>query len=278
MRLVRFFNLLACLFLSAQLSGASAQHIQPSSNAIWLMGEIHDNRQGMDARVRDLHSALKAGWRPALVLEQFNRERQDVLTQAQKECRSAECVIERAGESGWDWEAYVPLLNLALEYKLSLYAGNLSREDSWKVIRQGYPAVIDAVTLKKFGLDRQVPEDIEASQREAIRLGHCDLLPTTMISPMARAQIARDVWLAKVLTDHAANGVVLVAGNGHVRRDIGVPRWLPKALLARTVVWGYAEPEGADLARYDRLRILDPLAREDPCIKLREQFSTKRNK
>lgn len=275
--MARLIYLLACLCLSAQLNVASAQPIKSSSNAIWLMGEIHDNRQGMEARVRDLHSALKAGWRPALVLEQFNRERQDLLTQAQKECRSAECVIERAAESGWDWEAYVPLLNLALEYKLPLYAGNLSREDSWKVIRQGYPAVIDAVTLKKFGLDRKIPEDIEASQREAIRLGHCDLLPATMISPMARAQIARDVWLAKVLTDHAAQGVVLVAGNGHIRRDIGVPRWLSEALQARTVVWGYTEPDGADIALYDRLRVLNPVVREDPCIKLREQFSTKRN-
>jgi len=258
------------------LSVAFAQRSPSAPDAIWLMGEIHDNRQGMEARVADLRSALKQGWRPVLVLEQFNRARQEALTRAQKECRTAECVIELAADSGWDWEAYVPLLNLALEYKLPLYAGNLSREESWKIIRQGYASVIDAGTLKQFGLDRKIPDDIETSQYEAIRLGHCDLLPANMIEPMSRAQIARDVWLAKLISDHASTGVVLVAGNGHIRRDVGVPRWLSESLQSRTVVWGYVEPDGADIVRYDRLRVLTPIVREDPCLKLREQFASKK--
>jgi len=271
-----FIKKLSVCCLTALLSAAQAQPIQPASDSIWLMGEIHDNRQGMDARVSDLRSALKQGWRPVLVLEQFNRERQDALDRAQKECRTAECVIDLAADPGWDWEAYVPLLNLALEYKLPLYAGNLSREESWKIIREGYASVIDAVTLKKFGLDGQIPVDIEATQQEAIRLGHCNLLPPNMIQPMSRAQIARDVWLAKLISEYASRGVVLVAGNGHIRRDVGVPRWLSDDLQSRTVVWGYVEPEGVEPARYDRLRIVSPIVREDPCIKLREQFAKKR--
>ena len=43
---------------------------------------------------------------------------------------------------------------------------------------------------------------------------------------MARAQFARDAVMARALAAHAERGVVLLAGNGHVRRDIGVPRWL----------------------------------------------------
>jgi uncharacterized iron-regulated protein len=44
---------------------------------------------------------------------------------------------------------------------------------------------------------------------------------------MAHAQLARDGVMAKVLrTRAAAGGVVLLAGNGHVRRDMGVPHWL----------------------------------------------------
>lgn len=269
-------KIFAGIFFGMLLSVASAQRVQPAADSIWLMGEIHDNREGMEARLADLRAAVKQGWRPVLVLEQFNRERQEALTRAQKECRSAECVIELAADSGWDWEAYVPLLNLALEYKLPLIAGNLSREESWKIIRQGYGSVLDAKTLKQFGLDRQIPDDINTSQYEAIRVGHCDLLPANMIQPMARAQIARDVWLAKLISDHASQGVVLVAGNGHIRRDVGVPRWLPLALQSRTVVWSYVEPDSADIARYDRIRVVRPIDREDPCIKLREQFASKK--
>ena len=45
---------------------------------------------------------------------------------------------------------------------------------------------------------------------------------------MAQAQFARDAVMAEVLRRSApqGGGVVLLAGNGHVRRDIGVPRWL----------------------------------------------------
>ena len=36
-------------------------------------------------------------------------------------------------------------------------------------------------------------------------------------------------------------GVVLLAGDGHVRRDIGVPRWLSPATRARSVSIGLLE-------------------------------------
>ena len=49
---------------------------------------------------------------------------------------------------------------------------------------------------------------------------------------MVKAQIARDVWMARVVDQQAARGVVLLAGNGHVRKDIGVPRWLTTAPTA----------------------------------------------
>jgi len=44
------------------------------------------------------------------------------------------------------------------------------------------------------------------------------------------------------LARHAIGGVVLITGNGHARRDIGVPRWLSPALRARTLTVGYLEP------------------------------------
>ena len=42
----------------------------------------------------------------------------------------------------------------------------------------------------------------------------------------ARAQMARDIVLARAIGPYLDRGVVLLAGNGHVRRDIGVPFWL----------------------------------------------------
>jgi len=43
---------------------------------------------------------------------------------------------------------------------------------------------------------------------------------------MARAQIARDLAIAEAIRPYFARGVVLLTGNGHARRDIGVPFFL----------------------------------------------------
>ena len=83
---------------------------------------------------------------------------------------------------------------------------------------------------------------------------------------MARAQFARDAVMAELLAAQAAGGVLLIAGNGHVRRDLGVPRWLAPALLPRCLVVGYIEsgppaPPGA----YDAIVTAAPFGRDDPC-------------
>jgi uncharacterized iron-regulated protein len=44
-------------------------------------------------------------------------------------------------------------------------------------------------------------------------------------------------------------GVVLIAGNDHVRRDIGVPRWLDASLQGRVEVVGQVESAANGLAR-----------------------------
>ena len=58
---------------------------------------------------------------------------------------------------------------------------------------------------------------------------------------MTRIQLARDDTMARTVVaagEKAGAGktVVLVAGNGHVRRDLGVPLYLPKTLAHRVVM------------------------------------------
>ena len=54
---------------------------------------------------------------------------------------------------------------------------------------------------------------------------------------MTRIQIARDVAMAQTLTEAAAHGkaVLLVAGNGHVQRGLGVPRHLPAGFESKVL-------------------------------------------
>jgi uncharacterized iron-regulated protein len=80
---------------------------------------------------------------------------------------------------------------------------------------------------------------------------------------MAKAQIARDVVMAETLRTHAASGVVLIAGNGHVRKDIAVPFWLRRDGLHPHAV-GFLEP-AADAAAFDEAHRIPATQRPDPC-------------
>ena len=109
-------------------------------------------------------------------------------------------------------------------------------------------------------LDARLPAPALARQREAIRTGHCDLMPTAQIAPMARIQIARDRAMADAVSQAAqapgvgqpARTVVLVAGYAHVDAELGVPQHLPPGLRVEAITWPKAPPARdycADLRR-----------------------------
>lgn len=250
---------------SAQTS-QNKSSIQPTQPLIYLMGEVHDNPAIHEARLVRLKQDIGVGWRPALIMEQFDRERQQDLTSAWQTCPDAACVIKQAGGEGWNWSLYEPLINLALQYRLPLVAGNVSRQDASKIMRGGYDAVFDEPTQKQLGLLRHWPADMTQLQTQSIVDGHCGVLPQTMVMPMVQAQRARDAWLADLIVQYAPQGVVLIAGNGHVQRDVGVYRWLPAKLLPDVTVMGFIEPNGVDFQAYDEMIVLPAFQRPDPCI------------
>jgi uncharacterized iron-regulated protein len=88
---------------------------------------------------------------------------------------------------------------------------------------------------------------------------------------MAQAQIARDIVMAQLLVEHHATGAVLLAGNGHVRSDIGAPHWLPDGLRTRAVAIGLLESD-ADAAAFDVAIVTAAQPRPDPCIAFRQQL------
>lgn len=234
-----------------------------------LLGEVHDNAEHHRLRERALRRALLAGWRPALVMEQFDLEQQDAIERARRERpRDARHLIGAAGAArGWAWDDYAPLVALALEFDLPLWAGNVSRATASRVIRDGYEAALGAERVAAWSLQRAPDAEWQAAQEREIDIGHCGALPKTMWAPMTRAQFARDAALASLLQRHGVRGAVLLAGNGHVRRDIGVPRWLEPAALARVRAVGFVEagsPEPA-AGQYDHVVRTARADRPDPC-------------
>ena len=269
------------LLLCAALLGCSTPAAGPRGwesalrgNAVVMLGEVHDNPEQHRLRLDVLRRALAAGWRPAIVMEQFDIERQADIERARREQpQDPQHVIELAAPraqasaaGGWNWDFYRPYVALALQYNLPLRAANLSRADAEKVVSSGYSAVFDSARLGELKLDRPIPASWQRSQEAEIDTGHCHALPATLLPAMARAQLARDAVMAQVVSEHAAQGVVLLAGDGHVRRDLGVPRWLEDALRKRLFTVGYLERgDTAQPGAYDRIVYTAPAARTPPC-------------
>ena len=248
-------------------------------DAIVLLGEVHDNPVQHALRLEVLRRAFEAGWRPAIAMEQLDREHQIDIELARKgRPLDADYLIEKAAKehgqsmNGWNWEYYRPYVALALQYGVPLLAANLSRHDAQKLIVLGNSAVFDDSMERLLGLDRQRPALLEAQENE-IDAGHCHALPREHLPAMARAQLARDAVMAGVLREHGAQGVVLLAGDGHARRDIGVPAWFDPATLARVFAVGFLEggEPAPPASAFDAVVITDAAPRPDHCATLRRR-------
>lgn len=239
-------------------------HTSSSTPRVLLLGEVHDSADGHAARLVLLQEKIEAGWRPVIAMEQFDTAQQAALSEALRDCTDATCVVTRAAppKGAWNWDYYKPVIALALQYKLPIVAANLSRAEASKVVKEGFAAALPAPLIARYQLDT-LPAEVLAAQEKEVRDSHCGALPESLVSPMAKAQIARDVVMAETLRTHASHGVVLIAGNGHVRRDIAVPFWLRRNGL-QPMALGFIEPT-TNAANYDDIHRIPATQRPDPC-------------
>ena len=226
---------------------------------VLLVGEQHDAPEHQ-ALQRDLLQALAAQGRLAAVVMEMadaGRSTQGLPRSATED--QVRTALGWTDDTGWPWPTYGPVVMAAVRAGAPVHGGNLPRS-------QIRGAMGDAA------LDASVPANVLALQREAIREGHCDLLPASQLAPMARIQLARDRSLAREAAARVQPGatVLLIAGNGHVRRDLGVPLHLGNATAHRVVV-ARAGPAGADAAA-DAYWDTPALPVKDHCAELRERF------
>jgi len=242
-------------------------------DTVALLGEVHDNAEDHRLRAHALRDAVAAGWRPAVVMEQFDLDRQqDIERSRQERPRDARHLIEAASppHSGWEWSYYEPVIAMVLDYDLPLWAGNLPRAEAGRIVKEGYEAVLGEARVRELGLGSPVDPAWQAAQEREIDAGHCGALPPEILPRMARAQFARDAVMAHVMLQQAAGGVVLLAGNGHVRRDIGVPRWLEALPTERCLAVGFIEAGHVPApGEFDAVVVAPAAERGDPCREFR---------
>jgi uncharacterized iron-regulated protein len=223
---------------------------------VLLLGEVHDHPEVHARRLDLMRSLLALGRRPAVIMEQLDAYRQRELDRVRADrSTDAAAVIAAAGAAGWDWQMYRPYIELVLAHHLPLVGANLSRAAARQVMRDG---------LAAHGFDEVVPQDVLVSQLQQIQISHCGTVDRDTARAMVLAQVARDQLMARLVERRALGGALLLAGNGHVRTDIGVPRWLSPATRRITEAIGFVE-QGDDVIAYDRRIELPVHPRPNPC-------------
>lgn len=236
------------------------------SQPIVLLGEVHDNELQHRVRLQAFRHWLATGARPALVMEQFDRDRQRAIDELRATTLrpDADALIAVAGGAGWNWSFYRPFIALALEYDLPVVAANVSRDEARRVMRDG---------LEATGFRASVPPEVLVLLAKSIEESHCGMVDADAARHMALAQVARDQAMASAVEAHSSRGVVALAGNGHVRTDAGIPRWLSSQTRGHSEAIGLLEEETPDAGRFDRVVVTPRQARKEPCESMRSSPS-----
>lgn len=234
-----------------------------------LLGEQHDAPEHQQLQRQVVQWLADRGQLAAVVLEMAEAGHGTAGLPPDASARQVRAALAW-DDARWPWRTYGPVIMAAVAAGAPVLGANLSLAQMREAMRQS-------------ALDDRLPAELLAVQRQRIRDSHCGLLPEPQINPMTRVQIARDIAMADAVAraaQQAAPGrvVLLITGNGHVHRALGVPRFLPADLKAK-VLSAQAQSAQAAIeneALADRaLQAGDlrwptpPLPPRDPCATLR---------
>jgi uncharacterized iron-regulated protein len=254
-----------------------------------LLGEKHDNPDHHVLQARMIRALTAAGRRPVTAFEMFTPSQAQALTRyLAAHPREAAGIGEAVNwkESGWPtWAMYEPIAQVALDAGLTIIAANLDNDRVRAVGRQGV-AALDPGFVRRHALNQPLPADVREALAEEIRDAHCGHAPEDRVGAMIGVQRARDAQMAEaLLTAPGRDGAVLIAGDGHVRNDYGVPAYVrhvdPGARTVsvafievdakRVTAESYAERFGGRLP-FDYVWFTPAVDDEDPCEKFRKSL------
>jgi uncharacterized iron-regulated protein len=249
-----------------------------------LLGEVHDNPEHHRLQAEVLRALVAEGRRPALAMEQFDRELQPAIDAARASPDASADSVASAGQfdrHGWQWPFYEPLLAVAIGSRLPIIGINLSRDRTREVARQGF-AFLGESAERDLALEPTWNPARHAIMSREIADGHCGKLPPAAMPRMVNMQRARDAVMADALLGQAEPITIVIAGAEHVRNDIGVPVYLnSRAPGRRLVSIGFVEVESGEIAVNDYVPAAAPglpfdyvwftsaAKRDDPCEGLR---------
>lgn len=230
---------------------------------VLVVGEIHDNPAH-----HEMQAELVQSFAPeALVFEMLTSEQARHVTPSVRNDMNALADAVDWADTGWpDFGMYYPIFEAAPEARI--YGAQIPRDVARAAFEKGVAENFlgDAV---RFGLTEPLPKK-ERKQREAMQMAsHCDALPQHLVPAMVDIQRLRDAELARIALQaiqDTGGPVAVITGNGHARRDWGMPVYLDRAAPDLEIrVIGQAE-DGSELPGiFDEVITASPVDRPDPC-------------
>ncbi len=258
-----------------------------------VLGEVHDNLDHHDFRAKLVAMFTNnRNNKPALVFEQIRADQKrgidkfDALRMSDPPSATL-AELKRLldwDQSGWSENGYDPLFQAAIDAKLPIYPGDVTRDMIMKVAKDG-EAALPADERARLKLDRLLGPKLDDASLAEIEEAHCGAMPRQAFGGMAYAQRYRDASLADAVLKAADKhgSAILIAGNTHVRTDRGVPWYIHQRAPDKKVIsvmlvevedgkndpeaYVPRDPDGKPAADYI---IFTPRAeRPDPCEKMR---------
>jgi uncharacterized iron-regulated protein len=266
----------------------------PTTTRYLLLGEVHDNpiHHQLRAWLIGLLKSPPLAGRPGIVFEQIRADQTAALDQFKALAAAGGGTADELlrllewDKSGWPpAQIYKPLFEAALAARLPIYAGDPPRGRVRAIARGGLSS-LPPEERARLRLDEPMPAPLLDALRKELAGSHCGLLPAEAVEGMAAAQRYHDAHLADAFLAAAGRhgSAILITGNGHARKDRGVP-WHLELRAARIAVTTFLlieveegktdpklylprDPEGKPAAD---LVIFTPRAeRGDPCEAMRK--------
>lgn len=268
---MRILSLIAVFFAGPAIAGPlPANLLEMSSTAsVVIAGEVHDNPAHHEAQ-----AALVQHIQPrAIVFEMLTTAQAGLVTQ---DNRSDKALLEAAlgwADSGWpDFAMYYPIFTAAPD--AVVYGAAVPRDAARAAMQAGIVETFgdDAAA---YGLSDPLPQEQQRAREELQQAAHCNAMPPEMLPAMVDLQRLRDAVLARETLralDETGGPVVLITGNGHARRDWGVPAYIAVLRPDLEVLSIGQQEDGAGTpGGFDALLSAPAVDRPDPCEAFRNR-------
>jgi uncharacterized iron-regulated protein len=252
--------LLAAPLWAASLSEDQLARMRAAD--VVLLGEIHDNPGHHEVQAEALDALRPA----AVVWEMLTPE-----TAARFQAGWLDDPDHMAQALQWaarEWPGF-DLYQVVLKASRgsAIYGGLVPRQKVQSVIEQGF-AVVFGSEAAKYGLMIPLAADDQAAREAEQMAAHCDAMPSAQLPVMVDIQRLRDAVLAQAVVaamDETGGPVVVITGNGHARRDRGVPEVLARVAPGLRVFSLGQSEDGAITGSFDAIVDSPAVDRPDPC-------------